>query len=228
MHAEVRDCMQLYYRALPRDGRLPGHCSMDVPDDLLGKRVIDVLCRKGKGAYQLSDFTGDKGFVLGVDPDASFVDAASACAAGNHWSGEQWQRYLRFEVGCPEDLSEAGVRDGSFDVAYVNSAINCVFDLALALAECARCLTPDGYLWVAQGVFRNADAPSVGAAASGSVLGNVFLRAVSLEQFEGLCLRVGFRSVEVLSRAVIVPDGDDARETCGASEYFQATVRVRR
>ena len=77
-------------------------------------------------------------------------------------------------------------------------------------------------------MFRNADAPSVGAAVSGSVLGNVFLRAVSLEQFEGLCLRVGFRSVEVLSRAVIVPDGDDARETCGASEYLQATVRVRR
>lgn len=113
-------------------------------------------------------------------------------------------------------------------MAYVNSAINCVFDLALALAECARCLTPDGYLWVAQGVFRYADAPSVGANASESVLGNVFVRAVSLEQFEGLCLRAGFRSVEVLSRAVIVPDGDDARETCGASEYFQATVRVRR
>ena len=96
----------------------------------------------------------------------------------------------------------------------MNSAINCVFDLALALAECARCLTPDGYLWVAQGVFRYADAPSVGANASESVLGNVFVRAVSLEQFEGLCLRAGFRSVEVLSRAVIVPDGDDARETC--------------
>lgn len=132
-----------------------------------------------------------RGLFWALTPMRRLLMRQAACAADNHWSGAQWQRYLRFEVGSPEDLSEAGVRDGSFDVAYVNSAINCVFDLALALAECARCLTPDGYLWVAQGVFRNADAPSVGAAASGSVLGNVFLRAVSLEQFEGLCLRAG-------------------------------------
>lgn len=228
MQVEVRVRMQSYYRALPRDGRLPGNCSMNLPDDLLGKRVIDVLCRKGKGAYQLSDFTGNKGFVLGIDPDASFVDAASAGAADNHWSGAQWHRYLRFAVACPEDLSEAGVRDGSYDVVYVNSAINCVFDLSLALAECARCLSPDGYLWVAQGVFHSGDVPLAGADAFESVSGNVFLGAVSLGQFEKLCLRAGFRSVEVLECKAIVPDGDDAREARDGNSYLQATVRVRR
>ena len=128
---------------------------MSLPPQLSGLRVIDVLCRSGKGAFKLSDAVGDAGFVLGVDPDKSCIERAIAAASGNHRSGHGWSRYLRFEQAFPENLAQAGVSDASYDAVYVNCGLADVFDLPAALAEFHRCLKPGGFLWVAEGVFRS-------------------------------------------------------------------------
>lgn len=225
MNDALKQRVAWYYKDLPRMGRLPGKCSMSVPSELEGKRVLDVMCRKGKGAYELSDHTGENGFVLGVDPNAANITCANACAADNHWSGNAWQRYLRFACAFPEDLSEAGVRDASFDVVYVNSVLNVVFDMRLALAEFFRCLKPGGYVWVAQGVFAAGDKGStVCSGFKGD--GNVFHAAVTMNGFREMCLQAGFKAIEFERESAIVPDGKDASQGCGALEFVSADVRV--
>lgn len=214
-----------YYGDLPREGRLPGRCSMSVPPALEGKRVLDVMCRKGKGAYELSDHTGEKGFVLGVDPDRRNIERAALSAADNHWSGNSWQRYLRFACACPEDLSEAGVRDASFDVVYVNSVLNVAFDVRLALAEFFRCLVPGGYVWVAQGIFAEGGGRLPARAESGGH-GNVFRSAVGMDEFTQLCLQAGFSSVEFEHISPIVPTGDDALPQGYATSFLIADAKV--
>lgn len=225
MNDETKRRMFSYYGELPREARLPGKCSMSIPCALKGKRVLDVMCRKGKGAYELSDYTGENGFVLGVDPCAENIERAAACAADNHWSGNGWRRYLRFARACPEDLSQAGVRDASFDVVYVNSALNVAFDMQLALAEFFRCLTPGGYVWVAQGVFVVGDESKFTHSTS-NVRGNVFLSAVTMNEFRRMCIQRGFASVQFERVVPIVPECADALQESEASRFVSADVRV--
>lgn len=142
-----------YYAALSPAAGFQGRCAMSIPAYIEGMRVVDVCCRKGKGAFALADAVGPSGFVVGVDPDADNVAAACASAPGNHWAGASWKRYLRFSLAIPENLSQARIDDASFDLVYINSALNLAWSLPAALAEFARVLAPGGRLWVAQGVF---------------------------------------------------------------------------
>ena len=163
-----------YYAALSPVAGFQGRCAMSIPADIDGKRVLDVCCRNGKGAFALADAVGTSGFVVGVDPDADNVAAACAAAPKNHWAGASWERHLRFLPAIPENLSQACIEDGSFDLVYINSVVNLAWSLPVALAEFARVLTPGGRLWVAQGVFveDGLDAQRERAAIGGSADGS--------------------------------------------------------
>ena len=57
-----------YYAALSPAAGFQGRCAMSIPADIEGKRVLDVCCRKGKGAFALADAVGPSGFVGLVRP----------------------------------------------------------------------------------------------------------------------------------------------------------------
>lgn len=142
-----------YYASLAPAAGFQGRCAMSIPCDIEGRRVLDVCCRKGKGAFALADAVGPSGFVVGVDPDADNVAAACAAAPKNHWAGSSWEHYLRFSRALPENLFGAGIDNAVFDLVYINSVLNLAWSMSASLAEFARVLAPGGKLWVAQGVF---------------------------------------------------------------------------
>ena len=43
-------------------------------EELKGKKVLDICCRRGRGVYKLSSLVGDSGEVMGVDWSPSYVD----------------------------------------------------------------------------------------------------------------------------------------------------------
>ena len=90
-----------YYAALSPAAGFQGRCAMSIPADIEGKRVLDVCCRKGKGAFALADAVGPSGYVIGVDPDTDNVAAACAAAPKNHRAGSSWERHLRFSLCDP-------------------------------------------------------------------------------------------------------------------------------
>lgn len=206
MDEESFSALQSHYRSLSDNGNYAGRCAMHLPDDLEGKRVLDVCCRKGKGVFELSDYTGDRGFLLGIDPDAANIEVARARAAENHWAGERWPAYMRFEQAWPEDLSVAGVRDASYDVVYVNSIINLFYDRIRALAEFHRVLVSGGRLWVAQGVFVSEDGGRRSDHCNENPPGSVFANAWTVGDFIHACALTGFSSVVCGDAAPIEPD----------------------
>ncbi len=151
-----------YYAALSPAAGFQGRCAMSIPADIEGKRVLDVCCRKGKGAFALADAVGPSGYVIGVDPDTDNVAAACAAAPKNHRAGSSWEHHLRFSPAIPENLSQACIQDASIDLVYINSVLNLAWSLPVALAEFARVLAPGGRLWVAQGVFAADDLDAQG------------------------------------------------------------------
>ena len=199
---------------------------MSLPPQLSGLRVIDVLCRSGKGAFKLSDAVGDAGFVLGIDPDKSCIERAIVAASGNHRSGHGWSRYLRFEQAFPENLAQAGVSDASYDAVYVNCGLAGVFDLPAALAEFHRCLKPGGFLWVAEGVFRGANDHEDGDSDEPAPMQAAPHRTLTIDAFAALCRDAGFGRVEVAD-VVPVPSGQLVLpECCERTSLVMADIKA--
>ena len=74
------DELQQYYAELACDGGFEARCHMELPErSLVGARIVNVGCRRGKGTYKLSEQVGEGGFVVGVDWNEAFVEAGRAC-----------------------------------------------------------------------------------------------------------------------------------------------------
>ena len=218
-----------HYRALPREGRLPGRCEMRLPEGLEGARVLDLLCREGKGAFKLADRVGGGGFVLACDPDAARIARAEGRRADAEAAGEPWAARCAFRCGLPEDLRALGAADADFDLVYVNASLNVVYDFDAVLAEAARVLAPGGRLWVA-GLFAadGASALPEAEAAAAAAGGNVFSAARSLPQMEAAGARAGFRSCSFFDVCGVAPDGDDAAPELVGRRFVAADACLER
>lgn len=209
-----------YYAALPRRG-YSARCEMTLPGDLAGKRVLDLMCRSGKGAYKIADLVGPDGFVLGIDPDEDRIGRARELAPCNHPQGDDWRRTLAFARGCPEDLRAAGVKDATFDVVVVNSALNLVRDLPSVLREIVRALAPGGFLYHA-GVFAESPLPKQSISEL-AARGNVFGAARTKRTFERAVREAGFSTCVFAPGDGVAPSGFEFTPEL-VNRRFQASV----
>ncbi len=209
-------------RALHRQSR----CVMLLPDDLEGKRVLDIGCRNGLGAFKIADRVGPKGFVVGTDPSEERLERARAQAASQHWAGEGWGDHLRFvrADGCV--LSEAGLEAGSFDVVVVNSVLNLEPDLEAALAQITRVLVPGGLLYHDAVLAEKPLDPEV--ADDCRALGNVFGCAPTREGLGRALEAAGFCAVEFEGLTSLEPPEGDRRDDLTAERFLSAVVQARR
>ncbi len=209
-------------RALHRQSR----CVMLLPDNLEGKRVLDIGCRNGLGAFKIADRVGPKGSVVGTDPSEQRLERARAQASAHHWAGERWGEYLRFvrADGCA--LSEAGLEAEGFDVVVVNSVLNLEPDLGAALAQVARVLVPGGLLYhdavLAEKPLGSETADTCRAA------GNVFGCASTRGEFEDALRAAGFCAIAIEGLNALEPPEGDRRDDLTGERFLSAVVQARR
>ena len=122
-------------------------CKMLLPrEELKGKKVLDVCCRRGRGAYKLSSMVGDGGEVMGVDWSPSYIEEAKdGMARAWHESGLSHNN-MEFRVAYPEDLIGAGIGSSVYDAIYVNNVITLFYNQEQAIREFGRILKPGGLL----------------------------------------------------------------------------------
>ncbi|MGE3109525.1 MAG: methyltransferase domain-containing protein [Phycisphaerales bacterium] len=81
-----------------------------------GMRVLDVGCGPGYASFELAQFVGSEGFVLGVDESPNYIAFLNAQAGQRHLP------QLRGAVGDVQELARVGAASGcelgSFDLAY--------------------------------------------------------------------------------------------------------------
>ena len=124
-HVDAESSTEAKWR---RNTRRHTRCVMVLPDDLAGKRVLDIECRKGLGAFKIADRVGEGGFVVGTDSSAEKIAAAQELAPQQHWAGDAWRQHMRLVQADPTDLLAAGIEDASIDVVVVNSVLNFASD----------------------------------------------------------------------------------------------------
>jgi SAM-dependent methyltransferase len=93
--------------------------------------------------------------------------------------------------------------DGAFDKALCLSALHHVPDMAAAVREIARVLTPDGVAVFSEPGLGHADKPASVAATSDF---GVLEQEVLIEPFIGMCRAAGFVDVRVCPMAYVFPD----------------------
>lgn len=220
-----------YYRQLPSEGGLVSACHMALGTaDLRGKRILDVGCRRGKGAYQLSEAAGPEGFVLGVDWRPAFVEQAQEGVKAALARSGLLVCNLAFRVAYPENLRDAGIEDGSFDVAYLNNGVTLLCDPVEALRECARALTPDGVLLLEAVVTDTPQGAALRqqARAAGSSVG----AALTEEDMRTWLCDAGFSEVAVAECVEVDPARDnfepDARPGSEPARFFALTFQARK
>lgn len=119
------DELQQYYAELACDGGFEARCHMELPErSLVGARIVNVGCRRGKGTYKLSEQVGEGGFVVGVDWNEAFVEAARAGVPRALERSGLSRCNMAFRVGFPEDLAAAGLEEGWADFVYLNSSLS--------------------------------------------------------------------------------------------------------
>lgn len=186
------DALRAYYENLPREYDYSSKCKMVVPNDLLGKSVLDVNCRRGKGVVKLANLVGVTGRTVGTDSSAAFIQDAEAFADESAARSTFNRDEVRFVVAFPEDLASAGLEESSFDVVFANSSVNVGYDPVLILEEIHRVLRPGGLLVldgvVAEGVRDKRVVDQSRA------IGNVVQAAPSRSDLEECMRRIGFGS----------------------------------
>lgn len=211
VNEETRQAMLAYYEALARDGGFSARCDLPLPDGLVGKRVLDVGCRAGKGVCKIADAVGPSGFVLGVDPSPAFIERARKTCTAPH---------VAFACVPFEDLHAVGVEDASFDVVIVNSVLNLAWDRPLALTEIARALVPGGLLWHS-GLFAIEHH-------SARIPGNVFAAASTCDEFAAEARAAGFSTCEFGESRPAVPLGSDAAPELKGTSFITRLATLHR
>ena len=168
-------------------------CKMTLPNNLSGKTVLDVGCRRGRGCYKLSDRVGQNGHVIGIDWVKDYVnEASSGIARAIHDTGLA-QSNMEFHFAYPEDLNMAHVKDKSCDVIFVNSVMNLFYDMEKSLKEFRRVLKDDGFL-ICETALANCKRDA-NIQKKAKELGNSIQSAPWRDDFETLLAKTGFSQV---------------------------------
>lgn len=221
-HVDAESSTEAKWR---RNARRHTRCVMVLPDDLAGKRVLDIECRKGLGAFKIADRVGEGGFVTGTDSSAEKIEVAKELASQQHWAGDAWRQHMRLVQADPTDLLAAGIEDASIDVVVVNSVLNFASDRLKAFSEIARVLAPGGYLYH-DAVLALQPLSPLSKAGPAAPVANVFATAPTKEELVRILQEAGFSSWEFLNEQSLEPQREDAIESLSGLTFESAVVRA--
>lgn len=209
-----------------RGSRRPNRCAMVLPPagELTGKRVLDLECRGGLGAFKIADLVGERGFVIGLDSDEAQIARAVARAPEQHWAGSAWRDRLHFAVARPDDLRGAGIEDASVDVVIINSVLNVQPDPTAALREIVRVLASGGYLYLDAVLAADPLPADIVARFHGSP--NVFGVAPTEDWLVDALHTAGFTRVRCEQRCPLRPERDDADPALTPCAFTSAVVQA--
>ena len=194
-------------------------CHITPPAGLDGKTLVDVGCRRGKGAFKFSELVGARGHVIGVDWVPDHIDEAKARSDRAARETGLPSNNMEFHLAYPEDLMTAGIGTSTVDVAFVNSVLHLTCRPGDVLSELHRVLKPGGLLVAEVALAKDPrDASVVEAARS---LGNSIQAAPERAAFEQALDEAGFDvEVAVEPRPVRADEGykRDFRVPCAPGD----------
>lgn len=199
-------------------------CGFPIPHALAGAKVLDLGCGTGRDVYVLAQLVGEGGEVHGLDMTEEQLALARETRDWHAARFGHTRPNTFFHHGFIEDLSSAGLADGSMDVIVSNCVVNLSPLKEQVLAEAFRVLAPGGELYLSDVV---ADRRLPAELANDPVLHAECLGGAAYEaDFLGMARRVGFRDPRIVSRAALTPTNPDITRRLGAARFSSVTFRL--
>lgn len=196
--------LSLYYGKRTFEFGRESLCKMTLPDNLEGLTVLDAGCRRGKGAYKISQMVGPTGRVIGTNWNAEYIREAQAGVPRALERSGFAESNMEFSVVFPEDLHWAGIEDGTVDVVYANTALNLTFEPREVVNEFYRVLKPGGLL--IQGLVVAEGEVSEPVVRAARRIGNCVQAAPSRKQAFEAFRDAGFQEPEIVESYPVRPD----------------------
>jgi SAM-dependent methyltransferase len=172
------------------------HCLVDVAALQRGERVLDVACGTGFVARRAAYCVGVEGRVVGLDLNASMIEAARTASSRDPGTTIEWQT---------GDAGSLPFESGVFDVVLCQQGLQFFPDRVQALRELRRVTCPGGRLaftvWSAIGdtpyFVALADALGRHVSAEAASMARAPCALHDAAALHDLVISAGFRSVRV-------------------------------
>ena len=198
-------------------------CGSPLPEELVGRTVLDLGCGTGRDCFVLSKLVGANGRVIGVDMTEEQLAVARKHIDyhSNKFGFEKSN--VELHCGYIEDLKALGVEDSSVDAIVSNCVINLSPDKRRVFSEAFRVLKPGGELHFSD-VFSDRRIPE-SLRDDPILLGECLSGALYVEDFRRMLGELECADVRILtSRPLDIEDPEVARKI-GFVGFSSITVR---
>ena len=224
--------IESYYRDREHEFGFASMSRMTLPG-MDGQRVLNVCCRRGKGAFKMSALVGAKGRVIGTDWSSVYIEEAKADSEKAWRKNHLKENNMEFHVAYPENLMEAGIGNNSVDTVYINNVMTLWYDQGEALKEFYRVLKPGGLL-ICETIFSDKERDDE-VVLKARAMGNSIQAARTREEFTAMLSAAGFGAPEVVDEFEVSADQGfkanykvDVVETDEDVKYFAVALNVRK
>lgn len=199
-------------------------CGLVLPQELKGKRILDLGCGAGRDCYALAQMVGEQGEIVGVDMTDEQLEVAERHVEYHREKFGYKKANTRFLKGYIERLDELELEDNSFDIIVSNCVINLSPDKENVLKEAFRVLKPGGELYFSD-VYASKRVPT--HLVNDPVLyGECLTGALYWNDFHNLAKKVGFIDPRLVKDRRLGINNPQVLERVQHIEFYSATYRL--
>lgn len=199
-------------------------CGLVVPESLEGCRILDLGSGSGRDVYMLSQLVGEKGHVTGIDMTQEQLEVAGKLLDYHMQKFGFKTPNVDFVQGYIEALTEAGLKNNSFDIIISNCVVNLSPDKKRVLTEAYNVLKDGGELYFSD-VYSSGRLPD--DIKSHKVLwGECIGGALWWEDLIQLAEEVGFSRPRLVTASIITVDNKELLDILGDFKFISATYRL--
>jgi arsenite methyltransferase len=200
-------------------------CGLIAPEDITGKRVLDLGCGTGRDVFLLAQLVGETGEVVGVDMTDNQLAVAlehEAWHAGRFGYAKPNTRFLK---GYIEALDQLDLEPGSFDLIISNCVINLSTDKPAVFAGVRHLLKPDGVMHFAD-VYAERAVPE-DLRTDPVLYGECLAGALAWSDFLAIAEDTGFDAPDLVDHRPLAITDDALIEKLDGLKFVSATVELR-
>ncbi|XP_010871223.2 arsenite methyltransferase [Esox lucius] len=199
-------------------------CGTVVPECLEGCRLLDLGCGSGRDCYMLSQLVGEEGHVTGIDMTEDQLAVARKFLDHHMQEFGYRKPNVSFVQGYIEALTEAGLKENSFDIIISNCVVNLSPDKRRVLSEAYRVLKDGGELYFSDvySSSRLSDEIKNNKVLWGECLGG----ALWWEDLVQLAQEVGFTLPRLVTANIVTVDNKELETIIGDYTFVSATYRL--
>ena len=195
-------------------------CGLVCPEQLKGKRILDLGSGSGRDVYALAQLVGPDGLVVGVDMTEAQLEVA-----------QRHQQYHNdkfgfantlFKHGYIERLDELQLEPESFDIIVSNCVINLSPDKEAVLQQAFELLKPGGEIYFSD-VYSQRRVPTE-LVNDPLLYGECLSGALYWNDFINLAKKVGFHDPRLVEDRPITIDNPKIIEKVGYIGFYSATI----